>query len=576
MKQPRLRKSLPEVLRLLRYFAAHLQRERATIVASLLTLLLGVALRLAEPWPLKFVLDRVIPSEAPPGMHSLGFLDRMEPTVLISALRGFCDYLQKVGLARIGNRVLRAVREQVYMHVQSLSLAFHKRARAGDLIVRVTRDVSLLRDVSSTALLPLLGNILVLVGMMLVMLLLEWRLALMALVMLPVFWLTTVRIGRGIHQAARKQRKREGAMASTAAESIQAIEVIQALSLEDAFAESFAGKNRESQKQDLQAARLSAKMGRTVDLLIAIITAGVLYFGAHLVLEARMTAGDLLVFLTYLKRGFRPVKDLAKYSARLAKACAAGERVMELLDTQPEIRDREGAQEAPQFQGDIEFVDVGFAYDRDQTVLENVNLRIAVGEIVAVTGPSGSGKTTLASLLLRLFDPTSGQVRIDGVDLRDMTLTSVRRQISVVLQDSILFAASIRENIVAGHENASFEEVVAAAKLANAHDFIMRMPGGYESMVGERGGTLSRGQRQRIAIARAALQKTPILILDEPLTGLDEENADAVTDALIRLAKKRSTMLISHDERTLKQADRVVSIVAGGIEPAAIARDGSV
>ncbi len=306
-------------------------------------------------------------------------------------------------------------------------------------------------------------------------------------------------------------------------------------------------------------------MGRTVDLLVALVTAAVLYYGATLVLEARMTPGDLIVFLSYLKRGFRPVKDLAKYSARLAKATAAGERVLELLEQQPEIQDLPGAHEAPAFAGEIQFQDVSLAYEPGNDVLSGIDLTIHAGEVLALSGPSGSGKTSIASLLLRLYDPTRGRVCIDGHDLRDLTVSSLRRQISVVLQDCLLFAGSLRENILIGLEDVSDDRMIEAAKLANAHEFITALPEGYDTQVGERGMTLSRGQRQRIAIARAVLRETPILILDEPLTALDQPNREAVGQALERLARGRSTLLISHDERMLARAQRVVDLCDGRI-----------
>lgn len=574
MARPTLQKSLPSLMRTLRHFWPWIRQERAVIASSTAALLVGVSLRLLEPWPLKFVLDRVIPVGRPKALGA-GWLDDFTPMtiltlaaaaiVVFTGLRALCDYLQKVGFARIGNRVLRRVRDHAYRHLQGLSLSFHNKARRGDLIIRVTRDVSLLRDVASTAMLPLFANCLVLLGMATIMAVLEWRLALLVAATIPFFFISTVRTGRGIHEAARKQRRREGAMAATASESINAIESVQALSLEESFAEDFSSRNKKSQKEDLKAARLSAKLGRTVDLLLGVATAVVVWVGARFVLDGNLTPGDLVVFLAYVKRAFKPVKDFAKYTGRLAKAAAAGERVREILEREPEVRDLPGARPAPELEGCLRFDQVDFAYEPGELVLREIDFEAKPGAFVALTGRSGIGKSTLVGLIMRLYDPIRGRVLIDDSDIRDYTLKSLRPQISVVLQDTVLFHATVAENIAMGAPDATPAEVEAAARLANAHDFISDFPDGYETLVGERGVNLSHGQRQRISVARAAIRRTPILILDEPTTGLDGESRHAVAEALVRLAKGRTTFLVTHDLQLASRADCVLFIEGGTI-----------
>ncbi|MDB9354799.1 ABC transporter ATP-binding protein, partial [Nodularia spumigena CS-587/03] len=349
------------------------------------------------------------------------------------------------------------------------------------------------------------------------------------------------------------------------AESIAAIKLVKALSLQDAFARVFAQQNQRSLKESVKTQRLAAHLERTVDAVIALGTAIVLWYGSWLALRDALTPGDVLVFLTYLKNAFKPVQNFAKYTARLAKAAASGERILDVLNQQPDVRDAPDAIPAPIFQGAVHFDHVDFAYDSGQVLLQDINLTIPPGQQVAIVGTSGGGKSTLVSLLLRLYDPTSGRVMIDGRDIREYTLASLRPQISVVLQDSLLFAASIRENIAYGIAGVSDAEIADAARLANADDFIQALPQGYDTLVGERGATLSGGQRQRIAIARAAIRQAPILILDEPTTGLDKGNEQAVIDALQRLSQNRTTFLITHDLYFATRANIILYLEYGRV-----------
>ena len=470
-----------------------------------------------------------------------------------------------LGFALIGNRVLTGVRAAVYRHLQYLSLSFHTRSRSGELALRVMSDVGVINDVAVTAILPLAASTLVLFGMVGLMLWLRWELAVLALATAPLFWIRTVKLSGLIKEASRKQRQRDGAMAATAVESIGAIKIVQALSLERTFSDAFSSANAKSLRAGVRASRLSASLERSVDLFVAVATALVLWFGARLVLQHALTAGDLIVFLSYLKSAFRPARDFAKYTGRLAKATAAGERVLDVLEEQPEVRDLPGARTAPAFSGALRFQRVSFAYEAGSPVLDDVSFEVRPGQWVAVTGASGSGKSTLVSLVLRLYDPQRGAVTIDGHNIRAYTLESLRSQISVVLQDPMLFAASVRDNIAYGAPRATAGEIGAAALLASAHGFIGALSSGYDTMLGERGVTLSGGQRQRIALARAAVRRSSILILDEPTTGLDDENARAVTDGLRAIARGRTTLLVSHDLDLVSRSDLILFLDGGRV-----------
>jgi ATP-binding cassette subfamily B protein len=468
-----------------------------------------------------------------------------------------------VGFALTGARVLGQLRHDLYCHLQRLSLAFHESTRTGDLTMRVVNDVSSMREAMVTALLPFATNVLILFSMSGVMLLLDWRLALVALAPLPLLAFGTVRLGGRIQQVSREQRKREGGVAATTAEALGGIRLVQALSLERRMARTFEASNAGSLAGGVKAKRLAASLERATDLVSGLSTALTLWYGALLVLRGQLTAGDLVVFLTYLKNTFRPIRDFAKNSSRIAKATAAGERIADLFEQEPQICEAPGAYRAPRLAGVIRFDQVTFAHADGKRVLKNLDCKINPRELVALVGPSGAGKSTFASLLLRLYDPTAGSIRIDGYDLRRLTLDSLRGQIGVVLQDTLLLADTVRENIALARPEASQSEIEAAARLAGAHDFIAAMPEGYATVLAERGASLSTGQRQRLALARAALRESPILLLDEPTNGLDPDNEALVIAAIHRLARRATVVLITHDMELAASADRVLVMAQG-------------
>jgi ATP-binding cassette, subfamily B, bacterial len=423
-----------------------------------------------------------------------------------------------------------------------------------------------------TALLPLVARLLILAGMVGVMFWMHWQLALLALALLPLFWLRTVKLTRDIREVAQQQRRREGAMAATAAESFSGMKIVQALAAADAFTGAFSTQNDKSLKQDVKGKRLAASLERSVDFLIAGATALVLWQGARLVLAGQLTPGDLLVFLAYLKSAFRPVQDFAKFTGRLGKASAAGARVIELLETAPEVADRADAVDAPEFRGDICFENVSFAYEPGRPVLDNVSFTVPAGQTLAILGESGGGKSTLLNLIARLHEPTSGRILIDGRELRDYRVDSLRRRLGIVLQENVLFAGSVRDNIALGMPTATDEQVEAAARLANAHHFIAELSDGYDTFIGERGATLSQGQRQRIAIARAAIRGASLLLFDEPTTGLDEANERAVIEGLRNLSRGHTTIWVTHNPRHAELADVSVRLEGGQVTEASGSR----
>ena len=571
------------IRRVLKRFRPFMKGQGPLLAGSLTALLLSTLMRVAEPWPLAFVIDHVLGGKT--GSHEapaaagwvaalaadLGIMGVIVlagiSVVVFAALRALAGFLSTVGFARIGNVVLSRVRNVLYNRLLRLSLAFHQRQRSGDLALRLVNDVGQLREVTVSALLPMLANVFILVGMFAVMFMLNWRLALLSLIPLPVMWFSAKRSSKLIHEASRRQRTREGSLAATASESMSAIRTVQSLVLEDSFSRLFHGNDGQAAHADMNTKRLAAGLERSIDLLVAVATALVLWQGALQVLAGALTAGDLLVFISYLKNSMRPVREYAKYAGRLSKALASAERISDILEEKPDIIDRKGAKTAPAFEGAVHFRDLHFSYDAEsRSIFHGLDLALTPREHVAVVGPSGIGKSTLTVLLLRLYDPQKGSVEIDGTDIRHWKTASVRRQIGLLPQDALLFAASVRDNLTcaAGRE-VSDEEIIAAAKMANAHDFIMALPEGYDTVIGERGATLSGGQRQRLAIARLALRHCPVMVLDEPTTGLDRASEAVVRHAIERLIDNRTALMITHDLDLAAGADRIVYVDQGGI-----------
>ena len=575
-----LKEILPGLLHLGRVFWPQIRAQRKLINLSLLALLFSIAVRILEPWPLKFMFDWIImPVDAADiggkelWFHAPGLMDDTGlllavlalALVVITALRAVCEYYSRVGMALSATRIITDIRARLFSHLQQLSLNFHNRAKNGDLVTRFTYDVERLRDTAVTALLPLVANLLTIIAMLGVIVWFDWKLALIPLAVLPLFYLSSIRTSRRIQNVVREQRKRDGALAATTAEVIGTIKHVQALSLGALQEKAFARQNSKSLKQGARAQRLAADLERKVDIILAVATALVLWRGVHLVVIGSITPGTLILFITYLKFMFRPMRQVAKYLTRISRATASGERILEILNVTPEIRDRPDAMEAEQIEGRIRFDNVTFNYGRKKVLCET-GFDISPGERIALVGPSGGGKSTILALLLRLYDPDTGRVLIDGRDIRGFKVNSYRHQFSMVLQDSVLFAVSIRDNIAYGSLGADHATVERAALIANAHDFISVLPDGYDTIVGERGATLSGGQLQRIAIARAIIRDAPIMILDEPTLGLDNINRSEVVDALDRCTAGKTTILVTHDLLASRDFDRLMVVDGGRIQ----------
>lgn len=554
----------------------HLAGNGALAAAGLGAMLAEVALRLLEPWPVRVVVDAVVPS-AVDGATTDPHVVRTVAvaavvTLTVVAARALASFSATLIFAVVGSRVTTRLRGRVYEHLLGLSSRFHDRARPGDLVVRLTGDVQRLQEVAVSAALPLVGNAVLFVGMTAVIVVLDPVLAVAVLAVAPLFLFTGTRSGSRITAASRDQRRTEGAIASVAAESLGAMKVVQAYGLAPILAGRFSASNVSSLRDGVRARRLAAGLERRTDVIVGVATAVVLFVGAVRVLHGALTPGELVVVLSYQKTAFRPMRDIAKQAGRIARAAASGERIADLLDVTPEIRDRAGVRDLRRARGDIRFTGVTLGYDPGRPVLHVADLHIRPGERVAVVGASGAGKSTLTNAVLRLIDPVEGTVFVDGHDTRDLTVESLRRNVAVVLQDSILFAASVAENVRLGRPDASDAEVRAAVRAANAAGFVARLPDGLDTIVGERGATLSGGERQRIAIARAILRDAPIVVLDEPTTGLDRASAEEVMVALGRLGEGRTTLVVAHDPLLTAGCHRVLHVTGGTVVEVAPSR----
>ncbi|HEV2175585.1 MAG TPA: ABC transporter ATP-binding protein [Terriglobia bacterium] len=565
---------LPDFIRLTRSFRPEIIRERKLLALGGVTVFLSVCFQLLSPWPLKFIYDRIFEvlkhSHAQSGLFTGYRPDTVigAAALILVALAGLtaaAEFANEVILSLAATRILAEVRARLFAHVAGLSVSFHDRSKTGDLISRLAYDTDRIREVMATAVVPFLSNLLAVGAMLGVMFWMNWRLALIACAAFPAFALVVHWLMSRIKETARLQRVHEGSLAATTAEAMGSIRIVQALSLQGLFGSMFSAANTKSLKAGVRVQKLSAGLERAAEMLIVSTTAFVLWEGSRYVLSRQLTPGDLIVFVSYLRASFKPLRQAAKQLGQMAKALASGDRILDLLNTAPEIHDCPGAITAPPLTGQIQFENVAFEYQPGRPVLSGINCEISPGCLVALVGPSGSGKSTLAGLLLRFHDPCQGRILIDGVDIRNFKLDSLRGQIGFVMQDSVLFGVSVRENIAFGTASATQEQIERAARLAGAHDVIMRLPRQYETVLGERGVTLSGGQRQRLAIARAAVRDAPILILDEPTTGLDNHSSLEVMAALGRLGSGRTTLMITHDLVAAAHADYVIYLAHGKI-----------
>ena len=568
-----------DLRRTLRMFGQFTRGKRRSFGYATVLLALEAVTAVAVPVLLGTLTDVLLQTELPtwfgytPSVESAIYLVAAG-IVLATVVNSSSASVAEINLATAGRTLGFNLRRGLFGHLQRLPLAFHLRRSTGDVLTRITGDVKAMEDFVEDSVSDLVGSVFVLAASLYVLFAADWRVGLLALTVVPLMSLISNFFARRIKSAAKQERSSEGELASTAQEMLSSISLVQVYGQGDVQERKFAYHARAARDAVLRTSRLEAFFSFTVAVIESVGIAVMILLGYRLVTRGVITPGNLITFIGLVQGMFKPIRRIIKQWNKVSAVYASVERVGELLDRQPTVVDGPDACPAPPLRGEIEFRNVSFAYEPltddgadggARLALQGVNFRMAAGEAVALVGHSGAGKSTIAQLLPRLYDPHAGAVLIDGHDIRSFTLDSLRAQMSMVLQETILLRGTVAENIAYGREGATREEIVQAARLANAHDFVTALPDGYDSVLGERAATLSGGQRQRLAIARAFVRGTPILIMDEPTTGLDAESAGLVADTLQTLARNRSTVIVSHDLNLIRSVDRVLVISAGRI-----------
>ncbi len=577
--------------RTLRYFRPYLLPSVGGVAFSLV----AIGLNMLTPWPFRYIIDGILTTETTPSAASaradltqwFGSMDSAKVVlwlcvglVLIKLLWGVANLFSNYLFIRVGLQGLLQLRTELYAYLQSLPLKYHDTRRSADSSFRVAYDSQAIQTIYNKGFTGVFSSLIFLVSAVVVMMIMDWKLALISLVVLPPMVIAVQYYSSHIRRQSTTIQERESALLTIAQEGLSAIRMVQAFGREDFEVRQFHTRASESLQANLRLSVTSVKSALVVGTLMAIGTALIYYVGSVQVLHRHLSLGELTVFATYILMLYQPLEQLTYTAWALEGATAGARRCFEVLDRADDVSDAPDAVEAEPSHGQIEFRNVAFGYTPEQMIFKDVNLHVLPGESVAFVGGTGAGKSTLLSLVPRFYDPDHGQVLLDGKDLKSLTKKSVRAQISIVLQDTLLFSTTIRENIAYGRPDATEEEIVEAAKRAQAYDFIMKLPDGFASQVGERGGHLSVGQRQRIGIARAFLKNAPVLLLDEPTSALDPATESAIMQTLRELMRGRTTLIITHRISTVHHMDKIAVLKDGRVAEVGsgaelLARDGA-
>lgn len=531
---------------------------RWRMVFAVFCMIVAAAAYLVVPWLIKNVVDEVLQAKA---MWMLNLI--VGAILIVFLLRGFATYGQTYNMSYIGQRVIIDIREALFKHLQRMSLSYFDRRKTGVIMSNLTNDVGALQSAIVENLVSMVTESVTLIGSFVSMLLIDWKLTLVTLITVPMVLGIINIFGKRLRLAGHDVQGRTADITSLLQETLSGIRVVKSFAHEDHEIKRFTTENENNFRAVMRATKLTSLLSPLVEFSAAIAITVILWYGGYSVVTGSITAGSLIAFLIYAINLSNPVKRLSQVYGNIQKAMAAGDRVLETLDTPEDVVEKENAIVMPPIQGHVVFDHVDFTYDGEKMALQDFCLDVEPGEVTAIVGPSGAGKTTLANLLPRFYDVANGRVCIDGIDVRAVTFTSLREQIGLVPQDTMLFNTTIWENILYGNLAATDEEIVEAAKAANVMEFAQKLPNGLDTIVGERGNSLSGGQRQRVAIARAILKNPKILILDEATSALDTESERLVQEALDRLMRGRTAFVIAHRLSTIQNADRIIVLQQG-------------
>lgn len=542
--------------RLIRYIKPYIPR----LLAAILCIILAAAANLYVPWIMKDVIDQVLAQKDMAMLNSIAV-----GIVIVFFFRGIFFYGQTYLVSYIAQRVIIDIREALYRHLQRLSLAYYEKRKTGTIMSYITNDVAALQTALVDSLIEMVTEGAILIGSLGTMFFLHWKLSLLTLITMPLVARAMQIFGKRLKATGTVMQEKIADITSVLQESISSVRVIKSFVREDYEIDRFKVQNHLNFRAQMKNTQIMAILTPSIEFLAAIGVTCIIWYGGYEVINGDLSAGALVAFLVYAINLANPVKRLSRVFGAIQRAMAAADRVFAVLDTKPEIEDKPGASELPKIVGHVTFDRVTFAYKPGETALSEICLEANPGQMIAIVGSSGAGKSTIANLIPRFYEINGGAIRIDGIDIRDVTLRSLRRQIGIVPQETVLFNGTLYDNILYGKLDATREEVVAAAKAANADAFIMAMPMGYETQIGERGATLSGGQRQRVSIARAILKDPRILILDEATSALDTESEKIVQAALDRLMIGRTSFVIAHRLSTILQADMILVMEKGRI-----------
>lgn len=530
------------------------------LTVSLVLMAVYTGAQIAQPLLIKSAVDRaIVPRDA------AILTELVVAYVVVSAASWLAQYQQVFLMTYVGQHALFRMASDLFEHIQSLSLSFFDRNETGRIMARVQNDVSVLQQLLQSGIISIFSNILLLAGILVTLFLLDWQLALVTCAVLPLMVALTAVWRRFARESFRRTRAAISAVNASLQENVSGVRVIQSLSREGRNARQFDEVNRHNRDVNVGAARISALLLPLVEVVSALATASVIIVGGTMVLNSTLALGALVAFTVYINNFFDPIRDLVQIYSNLQRATVAGERIFEILDTQPDVVDCPDAIDLPPVRGEVAFEHVQFSYIDGIPVLRDLSLLAQPGESIALVGHTGAGKSTVISLLNRLYDVTGGRITIDGHDIRDVTMHSLRRQVAVVLQDPVLFSGTVRDNIRFGRPEATAEEVEEAARLVGLHDLVMRLELGYDTPVRERGSNLSMGQRQLISFARAVVAQPRILVLDEATANIDTATEHVIQEGLRRLLAGRTSFVIAHRLATIKNADHIVVLDAGRV-----------